>query len=94
MARLAFSLGRLPVAQRAGGRLPVLWPAGAAGVWLFYVQHQFEGGYWARSQEWDALRAAMEGISYYKLPAVLRWFSANIGYHHVHHLNPRIRITG
>jgi omega-6 fatty acid desaturase (delta-12 desaturase) len=71
-------------------QLPVLWLAGAAGVWLFYVQHQFEGGYWARRQEWDALRAAMEGSSYYKLPTVLRWFSANIGYHHVHHLNPRI----
>lgn len=71
-------------------QLPVLWIAGAAGIWLFYVQHQFEGGYWARRQEWDALRAAMEGSSYYQLPTVLRWFSANIGYHHVHHLNPRI----
>ncbi|MFO7607395.1 MAG: fatty acid desaturase [Desulfurivibrionaceae bacterium] len=71
-------------------QLPVIWLAGAMGVWLFYVQHQFEGGYWARSQDWDALRAAMEGSSFYKLPTVLRWFSGNIGYHHVHHLNPRI----
>jgi len=71
-------------------QLPVLWMAGAAGVWLFYVQHQFEGGYWARKKEWDALRAAMEGSSHYKLPPVLRWFSGNIGLHHVHHLNPRI----
>lgn len=71
-------------------QLPVLWMAGAAGIWLFYVQHQFEGGYWARKDDWDHTRAAMEGSSFYKLPTVLRWFSANIGYHHVHHLNPRI----
>lgn len=71
-------------------QLPVLWMAGAMGVWLFYVQHQFEGVYWARRREWRALRAAMEGSSFYKLPPVLRWFSANIGYHHVHHLNARI----
>lgn len=71
-------------------QLPVLWIAGAFGVWLFYVQHQFEGVYWARRQEWDALRAAMEGSSFYRLPPVLRWFSGNIGYHHVHHLNGRI----
>jgi omega-6 fatty acid desaturase (delta-12 desaturase) len=71
-------------------QLPVFWMAGAMGVWLFYVQHQFEGVYWARRRDWDPLRAAMEGSSFYKLPAVWRWFSANIGYHHVHHLSPRI----
>ncbi|MGC8495070.1 MAG: fatty acid desaturase [Syntrophobacteraceae bacterium] len=71
-------------------QLPVLWLAGVAGIWLFYVQHQFEGGYWARKSEWDPLRAAMEGSSFYDLPAMLRWFSSNIGYHHVHHLSPRI----
>jgi len=71
-------------------QLPVLWMAGAAGIWLFYVQHQFEGVYWSRRKEWNALRAAMEGCSYYQLPTVLRWFSGNIGYHHVHHLNGRI----
>jgi omega-6 fatty acid desaturase (delta-12 desaturase) len=71
-------------------QLPVVWTAGAAGIWLFYVQHQFEGVYWARSQEWDALRAAMEGSSFYRLPTVLRWFSGSIGYHHVHHLSPRV----
>lgn len=71
-------------------QLPVLWLAGGAGIWLFYVQHQFTGGYWARKQEWDPLRAAMEGSSYYQLPAILRWFSGNIGYHHVHHLSPTI----
>ena len=71
-------------------QFPVLCFSGAAGIWLFYVQHQFPGGYWARKSEWEPLRAAMEGCSYYKLPAVLRWFSSNIGYHHVHHLSPRI----
>lgn len=71
-------------------QLPVIWLAGAGGVWLFYVQHQFAGVYWARKAEWNALRAAMEGCSFYNLPAVLRWFSGNIGYHHVHHLGPKI----
>jgi len=71
-------------------QLPVIWFAGAAGIWLFYVQHQFEGGYWARKHEWNPLRAAMEGASFYKLPALPRWFSGNIGYHHVHHLSPKI----
>lgn len=71
-------------------QLPVVWVAGAVGVWLFYVQHQFEGVYWARRRDWNALRAAMEGSSFYRLPPLLRWFSANIGYHHVHHLNARI----
>ncbi len=71
-------------------QLPVLWIAGAAGVWLFYVQHQFEGVYWSRKGEWDVIRASMEGSSFYQLPPVLRWFSSNIGYHHVHHLRPRI----
>jgi omega-6 fatty acid desaturase (delta-12 desaturase) len=63
---------------------------------MFYVQHQFEGArqpegiYWARHQDWDPIRAALEGSSYYKLPKVLQWFSGNIGLHHVHHLRPRI----
>lgn len=71
-------------------QLPVVLMAGTMGIWLFYVQHQFEGVYWARRKEWDALRAAMDGSSVYNLPALLRWFSASIGYHHVHHLNARI----
>jgi omega-6 fatty acid desaturase (delta-12 desaturase) len=68
-------------------QIPVLWLAGMAGIWLFYVQHQFEGVYWARTDKWDPLRAAMEGSSFYRLPAVLRWFTGNIGYHFLHHLN-------
>ena len=71
-------------------QLPVIWTAGAAGIWLFYVQHQFEGVYWARKRDWDALRAALEGSSFYQLPGLPRWFSGNIGYHHVHHLGARI----
>jgi len=68
----------------------VMGIAGVCGVWLFYVQHQFEGAYWERKENWDYTSAALLGSSYYKLPAVLRWFSGNIGFHHVHHLNPRI----
>jgi omega-6 fatty acid desaturase (delta-12 desaturase) len=71
-------------------QIPVLALAGAAGIWLFYVQHQFSSGYWARGTEWEPYRAAMEGSSFYKLPALLRWFSGSIGYHHIHHLNPVI----
>lgn len=68
----------------------VLTVAGAAGVWMFYVQHQFEQVYWAHDADWDYTKAALEGSSYYQLPRVLQWFSGNIGFHHVHHLSPRI----
>lgn len=64
--------------------------AGSAGVWLFYVQHQFEGVYWERSEGWDYATAALKGSSFYKLPKILQWFSGNIGFHHIHHLSPRI----
>jgi len=64
--------------------------AGAVGLWLFYVQHQFEGVYWERSDNWDYTTAALRGSSYYKLPKVLQWLSGNIGFHHIHHLSPRI----
>ena len=70
--------------------LPVFLLAGAAGVWLFYVQHQFERAYWASSDSWNIERSAIEGSSYYDLPAILRWFSGNIGYHHLHHMSPRV----
>ena len=71
-------------------QLPILVIGGAAGLWLFYVQHQFEGVYWARYEEWDMMRAALEGSSYYKLPKVLQWCTGNIGLHHIHHLRPRV----
>src|SRR6266404_4379326 len=71
-------------------QLTVMAAGGSAGVWLFYVQHQFEGVYWERSDEWDYATAALKGSSFYKLPKVLQWFSGNIGFHHIHHLSPRI----
>jgi hypothetical protein len=64
--------------------------AGSAGVWLFYVQHQFEGVYWERAGTWDYATAALHGSSFYKLPRILQWFSGNIGFHHIHHLSSRI----
>ncbi len=70
--------------------LPIVLIAGAAGVWLFYVQHTFEGAYWSRKDSWDAGHAAVQGSSYFDLPAVLHWFTGNIGYHHLHHLAARI----
>ncbi len=70
--------------------LPVMLLGTSAGVWLFYVQHQFEGVYWEHHQDWDYVKAALEGSSFYKLPRVLQWFSGNIGFHHIHHLSPRI----
>lgn len=70
--------------------MPVFLLAGAAGVWLFYVQHQFERAYWASTESWTIERSAIEGSSYYDLPAILRWFSGNIGYHHLHHMSPRV----
>jgi len=71
-------------------QLSVMVATGTWGVWLFYVQHQFEGVSWQRHGEWDYTRAALQGSSFYKLPRILQWFSGNIGYHHVHHLSPRI----
>ena len=70
--------------------LPVVLLAGAAGIWLFYVQHQFEDSYWDGEAEWDFYRAGAEGSSFYDLPRVLHWATGNIGYHHIHHLSSRI----
>lgn len=71
-------------------QLPMLFIASIFGVWIFYVQHQFEGVYWARHAEWDPLRAALEGSSFYRLPGALQWITGHIGLHHLHHLRPRI----
>ncbi len=71
-------------------QLTILAVAGTTGVWLFYVQHQFEDAYWENGDEWNHFDAAMKGSSYYKLPKVLQWFSGNIGFHHIHHLSSRI----
>ena len=69
---------------------PAAMLAGAVGIWLFYVQHQFEDTYWQRRGEWTYADSALRGSSYLKLPPVLQFFTGNIGLHHVHHLNPRI----
>jgi acyl-lipid omega-6 desaturase (Delta-12 desaturase) len=71
-------------------QLPITLLAGSIGVWLFYVQHQFEDTFWAREKGWTFHEAALHGSSHYDLPGVLRWFTANIGMHHVHHLSSRI----
>jgi omega-6 fatty acid desaturase (delta-12 desaturase) len=71
-------------------QLPTAMLAGATGIWLFYVQHQFEDVYWENKGEWNYAAAALEGSSYLKLPKVLQFFSGNIGLHHVHHLSARI----
>ncbi|MBU6443162.1 MAG: fatty acid desaturase [Alphaproteobacteria bacterium] len=70
--------------------VPIVLLAASAGVWLFYVQHQFDGAYWARDGEWDLHEAALRGSTHYDLPAVLHWFTANIGLHHIHHLCSRV----
>lgn len=64
--------------------------AGVLGIWLFYVQHTFEDSYFEDESEWDYVKAAIEGSSYYELPKVLQWVTGNIGFHHVHHLSPRV----
>jgi len=71
-------------------QVPIAVFASTLGVWLFYVQHQFEDTYWRYHPEWDFTEAALQGSSYYKLPKVFQWFSGNIGLHHIHHLSPRI----
>jgi omega-6 fatty acid desaturase (delta-12 desaturase) len=86
-AVLVFMVGFGPVILIA---LPVLGISSTVGVWLFYIQHQFEETYWEEALEWNYVEAALKGSSFYKLPGILRWFTGNIGYHHIHHLNPRI----
>jgi omega-6 fatty acid desaturase (delta-12 desaturase) len=71
-------------------QLPPAMLAGATGVWLFYVQHQFEGVYWQRHDSWSYSESALRGSSYLKLPSVLQFFTGNIGLHHVHHMSPKI----
>ena len=71
-------------------QLTILAVAGGIGIWLFYSQHQFEGAYWTRGDEWSYADAALRGSAFLKLPRVLQWFTGNIGYHHIHHLSSRI----
>ena len=74
----------------AAVQLPVLVLAAIVGVWLFSVQHRSETTRWARHDAWDPTSAALQGATYLRLPTVLQWFTGNIGFHHVHHLNPRV----
>lgn len=69
---------------------PILFVAGAAGIWLFYIQHQYEEAYWTENDSWDLQNSALAGSSFYKLPRILQWLTGNIGYHHIHHLRPGI----
>ena len=71
-------------------QLPIIYLATVAGVWLFYVQHQYEDVIWTRQEDWDYRKMALEGSSFMKFPRLLQWFSGNIGYHHIHHLSPKI----
>ncbi|PKO14709.1 MAG: fatty acid desaturase [Chloroflexi bacterium HGW-Chloroflexi-10] len=71
-------------------QLPIVWIGGFMGIWLFYLQHQYEDVYWANNEDWNYVASALQGASYYKLPRILQWFSGNIGFHHIHHLSPAI----
>ena len=71
-------------------QVPVMILGAGAGVWMFYVQHNFDPTYWERQDEWQFVKAGLDGSSFYKLPAVLNWFTGNIGFHHIHHLSPKI----
>lgn len=93
LAMLAFVVGLgglLGFGAVAAVQLPVMALGAIIGVWLFSVQHRFEDAWWARHDRWNAPDAAMHGSSFLNLPPLLRWFTGNIGYHHVHHLNPRV----
>jgi acyl-lipid omega-6 desaturase (Delta-12 desaturase) len=84
---LALLVGPVVVLAGWGSMLLV---ASTIGVWLFYVQHQFEDTYWRRGEDWDFHAAAFEGSSFYDLPRFLEWLTGSIGYHHIHHLASRI----
>jgi omega-6 fatty acid desaturase (delta-12 desaturase) len=70
--------------------IPLMWLTATLGVWLFYVQHQFEDVYWSQDPDWTYSDAALKGSTYFRLPKVLQWFTGNIGLHHIHHLSPLI----
>lgn len=96
LSNLAIAIGVLLVIWAIGWKaflliqLPVIYIASVHGVWLFYVQHQFESVKWERAGKWDYKTVALQGSSYFKLPKLLQWFTGNIGFHHIHHLSPKI----
>jgi len=69
---------------------PIVLVGSSIGAWLFFIQHQYENAYWQPDDSWDFARSAFQGSSYYRLPLVLQWFTGNIGFHHIHHLESRI----
>lgn len=69
---------------------PIFMISGSLGIWMFYIQHTFEDSYFEEDEHWEYVKAAVEGSSFYKLPKVMQWLTGNIGFHHVHHLSPRI----
>jgi acyl-lipid omega-6 desaturase (Delta-12 desaturase) len=71
-------------------QMPIALIGGTFGIWIFYVQHNFPGSYFTRQKDWDHLTASLRSASYYKLPPILQWATGNIGFHHVHHVRPRI----
>ncbi len=71
-------------------QFPILFFAGLIGIWLFFVQHQYEDAYWSDNKQWSLVQSALNGSSFYKLPKIFQWFSGNIGFHHIHHLRPGI----
>jgi len=84
---LIWSVGLIPLLLV---ELPILFLSAGMGVWIFYIQHQFEGTYWKHGIDWNFVTAALKGSSFYKLPGLFQWFTGNIGFHHIHHLSPRI----
>lgn len=71
-------------------QIPIIWMASGVGIWMFYVQHNFPHVYWAKNLFWNFERSGTHGSSFYKLPKILQWFTGNIGFHHIHHLDPKI----
>ena len=71
-------------------QLPIILIGASLGLWLFYIQHQFESAYWVHRESWDPMKVALWGSSYFKLPQILQWFTGNIGLHHIHHVRPNI----
>jgi omega-6 fatty acid desaturase (delta-12 desaturase) len=71
-------------------QLPIIWITSTIGIWLFYVQHNFDPSYWDNHEGWEFVKAGLQGSSFYKLPLILQWFSGNIGFHHIHHLSAKI----
>lgn len=69
---------------------PIFMISGSLGIWMFYIQHTFEDSYFEEDEHWEYVKAAVEGSSFYKLPKVMQWLTGNIGFHHVHHLSPRV----